>query len=145
MKTKILFVISLAFFVFSCSKDNEEAKKLDGSWKLNKFSWAGKDSIPAAQLTDSLGTWQFAACKSKTETCRGTASDFLGSGSEGFGWYIRSKGTKFTFGADNVQSKIAQFGGDWDVSELNEHSFIITSESCGSCKVFGKETLTFSK
>ena len=66
MRYQILLAIFFASFIFSCSKDNEEAKKLDGSWKLNKFAWAGKDSIPANQISDSLGTWQFAACKSKT-------------------------------------------------------------------------------
>lgn len=142
---RTLLILSALAFLYSCSKDNEAAKKLGGSWTLNQFAWAGKDSLPAGQFIDSLGTWEFAACKSKTETCRGTATDFFGSGTEGFGWYIRSKGTKFTFGADEIASKIAQFGGEWDISELTDNSFVITSESCGSCKVLGKETLTFTK
>lgn len=143
---RILFIVfSLVFTIISCYKDNEEAKKLGGTWKMDKFEWAGKDSVPAGLFTDSLGSWQFTVCKSRTETCKGKVNEFFAAPEESFGWYLRSKGTKLTFLPDDIKAGTAQFAGDWNVSELSEHSLVISSESCGSCKVLGKEVLFFSK
>jgi hypothetical protein len=145
-KSPFLIAIIFPVILFSCAKDNKEAKKLDGNWKLNKWSWDGKDNIPSGSHNDTLGTWIFNVCKAASETCKGTVKNFPGClAEERFDWYIREKGSKFTFGPDDASSPLGNFAGEWDIIELLENNLTITSNSCGGCQGLGRTRLEFSK
>ena len=69
----ILFVLTT--IIFSCSKDNRSAKKLDGIWTLSSYT-IDIDSI--VDLTGITFTINLLKCKTTKEWCAG--SETLGDG-----------------------------------------------------------------
>ena len=145
MKKLSLLILSV-MLVISCSKDNKQAQILDGTWNLDKWSWEGKDTIVSGSFSGTTGTWIFTACKAANNNCSGTVNNFADSNAdEKISWYIREKGTRFTMVPDNAGTPLGNLGGEWEILELSEQQFILTSQTCGSCNTTGKSRLEFSK
>jgi hypothetical protein len=146
----IAALLVAAFFMsYSCNKNNRDAEKLNGNWNLNKWSYAGKDTIPPKEITnkDSLGTWIFYSCRAHRVTCDGEVSSFMGSTKTNFGWYIREKATQFTMAAENpaTSPQFNQISGEWNIIELSTTKLSLSSSNCASCSTLGAQTLEFSR
>ncbi|HQQ93927.1 MAG TPA: hypothetical protein PLQ93_05195 [Bacteroidia bacterium] len=147
MKFITLSFCLIALLLFgSCSKNNKQAKTLDGTWSLKTWSWSGMGAVAAGSFTGTLGSWNFTACKASKDNCPASVNNFAGSATnEAIQWYIREKGTRFTMAPDVSSSPLGNLGGEWEITELSDNKFALSSETCGSCKTNGKTILEFSR
>ena len=149
MRITLLAVMALALLLASaCNKDNKAAKDLDGTWKLESWTYAGNDTLPAGAAANVESFWVFAKCKNSRSNCEGHQNGFLGGAAdEHFMWFFSNKGANFDMGGGSFTTgaSMNQLSGSWTVSTLEEESFVITSSSCGSCSTLGASTVTFSR
>jgi len=144
----VFLAVFMVMTVHSCKKDNQAAKDLDGVWTLTSWSYAGKDSISAGELTAYLGAFSFSGCKSASTDCTGSQIGFLGGVvNESFKWYFRNKAKYWTIGEGSLDSipGVDVLAGEWDVISQSEFKFVVSSSSCINCLLWGKSVLEFSK
>ena len=149
MRIALFSLLAVALLLATaCNKDNQAAKDLDGTWRLDSWSYAGNDTIPAGEAANVESFWVFAKCKNSATNCDGHQNGFLGGiADENFSWFFSNKGGTFDMGggAFTTASSMNQVSGSWTVSTLDDDSFVITTSSCGSCATLGASTLTFTR
>lgn len=142
----LLALVTIA--ALSCNKDNKAAKDLDGTWQMESWTYAGKDTIPAGTANIGETFWVFAKCKSSATNCHGHQHGFLGGvQQEDFEWFFSNKGATFDMGSGAFTSAASmnQLAGSWDVETLDDETFVIGTSSCGTCATVGRSTVTFKR
>lgn len=90
----LIVAICAAVLVAGCSKDNQRAKQLDGTWTVSTLSVDGENILE----DDFTIKFSFTQCKTTKEWCSGSMTQDFGdeTDTEMFEWQLSDKGEKMT-------------------------------------------------